>query len=961
MNKITLALLAALGSTVVSSFFSPQIKAEDSLQTIETEHARIHFHKDYQAFAQQVASKFEPIYADVSGRVGFEQNDKLDFLIGDDFHQANGYAVSLTAGKIVKVFTSSPRSEEALGSYSDWLDLVISHELTHKIHMSEPSRSWRSTLDSSLLESDIFNFSRYPRWVTEGYATVIETEYTEQGRVNSDYIKAMLQQWATEGQLPSYDALNGSSSYEGNRMAYNQGSAFLFWLQANYGQEKLQQLWKRSTARKYRNFDSAFTGLFLDNPRTLYKKFVVEQTVSAKQRQLLTNNTGSVWQNNSFKVISSEPSPQQDKLLQLEVDPKGYTTLSTFSLADNTEAKNEFIEDNKELLEADEYDVANSMPDVFNREAEIVIKPTKKSRWRQARWLDDYHVLLLQSQLQDNQELGFELAKVELATGKVEKITQGLRLQDFALTPDKKSVIAISSFAGFNQLMKVSLADGSYQALDSKRLNQPMDNLTLSPDGETLALMAIHEKQWQIHFYHLATQKWQVVNLPFSGNYTSYLRWQTDGLYFSQSHSNSMAEVSQGVKDNVAIDVYRLQPENKTWQQLTQGDKIATNAFTINDQLIYLSTTSQGQDTYSQTLNESIAEPKISSGTYELITFDKPVPKINLASDFETKNYGIGPQSALMTGWVTGYASDEDSGADIVIRGGDPIGRLRWQAAATFGEQQESTAVSVKSNWKNIEWFAEFIDSEYENESFTRANQLFNLDIAKTFTLSDSNRLKVQLGVGRDDINYFSESLQTQADDEINHYRIQGEYDFQYNIGRINYGFSLDAALIDYESTQKDKHQWQRNDFGLGAFVNYKDYTLQYRYQDSEIDDDTPFYALLTHGGQLATTTSQVLTSHKVDPRVPLAWQTGFHFQQHNVEIDIEGFTVFYLQHEADENDSLAAYGVEWNIAIAENITPLLDGLSIQAGFSFYEERNTFTELIDDQNQSYLSVTYQFK
>ena len=773
MNKITLALLATLGSTVISSFFSPQVKAEDSLQTIETEHARIHFHKDYQAFAQQVASKFEPIYADVSDRVGFEQNDKLDFLIGDDFHQANGYAIPLTAGKIVKIFSSSPRSEEALGSYSDWLDLVISHELTHKIHLSEPSRSWRSILDSSLLDSDILNFCRYPRWVSEGYATVIETEYTEQGRVKSDYIKAMLQQWATEGELPSYDTLNGNSSYEGNRMAYYQGSAFLFWLQANYGQEKLQQLWKRSTAKIHRDFDSAFTGLFLDNPRTLYKKFVVDQTVSAKKTPPLSNNTGSLWQQNNFKVISSEPSPQQDKLLQLEVDQKGYTTLSTFSLAENTKAKDEFIEDNKKLLEGDEYDVTNSMPEVFNREAEIVIKPSKKSRWRQARWLDDNHVLILQSQLQDNQELGFELAKVELTTGKVDKITQSLRLHDFTLTPDKKSVIAISHFAGFNQLIKVSLADGSYQALDSKRLNQPMDNLTLSPDGETLALMAIHKKRWQIHFYQLTTQKWQVVNLPFSGNYTSYLRWQSDGLYFSQSHSNNMQEASKGIKSNVAVDVYRLQPETQSWQQLTQGDKLATNAFTINDQLIYLSTTSQGQDTYSQTLTKSIVEQKLPAGNYELLTLDKPIPKINLTSDLPTKNYGIGPQTGLMT-LTTGYASNDDNGIDFVIRGGDPLGRLRWQAAATIGDQQNHGAVSVKSNWQNIEWFAEFIDSEYENDSFKRENQLFNIELAKTFIVSDNSRLKVQLGAGSDDVDYFSESLLTQADDEINHYRLQG-------------------------------------------------------------------------------------------------------------------------------------------------------------------------------------------
>ncbi|MBA6233233.1 MULTISPECIES: hypothetical protein [unclassified Colwellia] len=960
MNKITLALLATLGSTVVSSFFSPLVQAEDSLQTIETEHARIHFHKDYQAFAQQVASKFEPIYADVSARVGFEQNDKLDFLIGDDFHQANGYAIPLTAGKIVKVFSSSPRSEEALGAYNDWLDLVISHELTHKIHMSQPSRSWRSMLDSSVLDSDILNFSRYPRWVTEGYATVIETEYTQQGRVNSDYIKAMLQQWATEGQLPSYDALNGNSSYEGNRMAYYQGSAFLFWLQANYGQEKLQQLWKRSTAKKYRDFDDAFTGLFLDSPRTLYKKFVVEQTVSAKQTQLITDNTGSVWQNNSFKVISSEPSPQQDKLLQLEVDDKGYTTLSIFSFAENNKAKDKFIEDNEKLLEADKEDVANSTPEVFNREAEIVIKSAKKSQWRQARWLDDNHALVLQSQLQDNQELGFELVKVELTTGKVEKITQSLRLHDFTLTPDKKSVIATSHFAGFNQLIKISLGDGSYQSLDSKRLNQPMDNLTLSPDGETLALMAIHEKHWQIHFYQLATQKWQVVNLPLTGNYTSHLRWQTEGVYFSQSHNNITQEVSRGVKDNVAVDVYRLQPETKSWQQLTQGEKLATNAFTINDQLIYLSTTSQGQDTYSQDLNKSITEQKLPSGNYELLTLDKPVPEISLASDLSTKNYGIGPQTGIIT-LTTGYISNEDNGLDLVIRGGDPLGRLRWQAAVTHGDQQDHGAISIKSNWQNIEWFAEFIDSKYENDSLKRKNQLFNIDLAKTFIISDSSQLKVQLGVGTDDIEYFSDSLLTQADDEINHYRVQGQYAFQHNIGRINYGFSFNAALIDYESSKQEKHTWQRNDVGLGAFISIEDYALKYSYQDSEVDDDTPFYALLTQGGQLATTTSQVLTSHKVDPRVPLAWQTGFHFKQHNVEVDVNDFTLFYLQHEADENDTLAAYGVELKISMTGNMTPLLDGLTLLAGFSWYEEQNTFTDLIEDQSQFYLSGTYQFK
>ena len=102
--------------------FSTNVLAKDSQQTIETRFARIHFHQDYQEFAQQVAAKFDVIYLDVSQRVGFEQDEKLDLLIADDVHQANGYAIPLTSGKIVKLYSSAPRSEQALGSYEEWLD-----------------------------------------------------------------------------------------------------------------------------------------------------------------------------------------------------------------------------------------------------------------------------------------------------------------------------------------------------------------------------------------------------------------------------------------------------------------------------------------------------------------------------------------------------------------------------------------------------------------------------------------------------------------------------------------------------------------------------------------------------------------------------------------------------------------------------------------------------------------------
>ena len=308
---------------------------------------------------------------------------------------------------------------------------------------------------------------------------------------------------------------------------------------------------------------------------------------------------------------------------------------------------------------------------------------------------------------------------------------------------------------------------------------------------------------------------------------------------------------------------------------------------------------------------------------------------------------------------MNGYSSDDDSGSELVIRGGDPLGRLRWQLAVTSGDLQEHSAFSIKSNWQNIEWFAEIIDSKYKNEAFKRENQLFNIDIGKKFNLSDSSQLKVNIGTGTDEVNYFSKSLLIQARDEVDHFRFQTEYRHKYHFDKIDFGFSLNAAFIDYES--QEKFSWQRNDVGFGAFATLDDYSLKYNYQDSKLDDNTPFYALLTHGGQLATTTSQVLTSHKVDSRVPVAWQTGFHFKQHLVEADVNGFTLFYLQHKADDNDALAAYGAELKVSLGGNTSPLLDGLTVKAGFSWYEEKEALTHLIEQDRQFYLSATYQFK
>ena len=936
------------------------VTAKDNIQTINTEYARIHFHKDYQKFAEQVADKLDDIYLDVSKRVGFKQNDKIDFLIADDIHQANGYAVPLAAGKIVKIYTSAPSSAQALGSYEDWLDLVISHELTHKIHISEPSRSWRSLFDKALLNADTINFTRYPRWVSEGYATLIETEHTKQGRLNSDFVKALLQQWAVEGQLPSYETINGNDSYVGNRMAYYQGGAFLYWLQTIYGKDKLTQLWHRSSAAKYRDFDEAFTGLFLESPQRLYKQFVAEQTYLAKKHALKQEPTGNIWQDNNYQVLSSEPSVAQNKILQLEKDKNGFITLNVYGLSANDKAREKFVKANQELLANDALDVPDTQPAVFNRKAELVVKPNRKHQWQQAHWLDNEHALVLQYLIEDNHELGFELAKVNLKTGSVEKITEKLRLHSYSVMPDKQSVIAVSHFAGFNQLIQLSLKDGSYTTLTDKKLNVQMDNLTISPDGKSLALMANDDKHWKIHLFSLENKTWQVAKLfavdymfaseeasrtLLAGNYLSYLRWQDDGLYFSRSTTE---------KTGRSVNVFKLNFKTFMWQQLSEGYQLTTQAFTIkpteenkllSEQLFYLVTTSQGQDTYIQSRAYEKGKnrpPKVTQGRFELHHIEKSQAKPLVHQVKVSHDYGIGPQAYTLA--LGGYTSSDEDSIELVARGGDPLGRLRWQGAYNNGDIQQEAALNIKSNWLNMAWYGELVNAKGQDSDYR--STAVNGELAYSAPLSFYSSVKLALGLGSEDTE------NAILADKINHYRLQGQYQFEDAIGKLSYGYALKGLLIDYSGDYQD---WQRVDYGMDLVVGYNNARLSYQYVNNELDDNAPLYQLLTLGGQISSANSQVANHKMLDAKLPFAWQTGYEFEQQKINLNVSGVDLFYLKHQADNNDALAAYGVQVSSSTLD-ISPLLDGITIQAGFTWYE-----TAIDNSNHQYHLSATYQFK
>src|SRR5207237_2026988 len=89
-----------------------------------------------------------------------------------------------------------------------------------------------------------------PRWVSEGYATMIEGDLTGSGRPHSAYRAAVLRKWAQTGRLPRYADLEANHSFLGMSMAYLAGSAYLEWLEERSGAGSLQKWWRRWTRHK---------------------------------------------------------------------------------------------------------------------------------------------------------------------------------------------------------------------------------------------------------------------------------------------------------------------------------------------------------------------------------------------------------------------------------------------------------------------------------------------------------------------------------------------------------------------------------------------------------------------------------------------------------------------------------------------------------------------------------------
>ncbi|MBO86479.1 MAG: hypothetical protein CL927_14075, partial [Deltaproteobacteria bacterium] len=467
--------------------------ADEPWRTVETEHYRIHYPVDTEAWALDLAGRIDPMRERVSEVVGWAPDERTEIVILDPRSRANGFALPFSRSPRIGVFPTAAPASSGIGNYRLWAEDLLVHEDAHILHLSRPSRNplERIVFDGLLGVPAIAIKS--PAWVSEGYATLVEGILTGAGRPNSDARATFLRMLAVEGQLPSYAQLDGSSRWRGRSMRYLVGSAYLEWLADRYGDERLPELWARMTARERRTFDAAFEGTFGAPAPELYGRFAAELTAGALAVEPVPDGSER-FLDRSGELDPPSVSPDGTRIALVEKSTDGKATIVIREIAVNEEAVTEREESIAELLEADPSDVAPIPADTAPHKT-VVRLSSPLLRPETPRWVDDEHLLFSAWVSDSHGILQPDLFLWDIDKKRPQRLTRAANLRE--AEPCGDSAVAVRRQYGRSSLVRVVLETGEVTPLTAGSPTVVEANPRLDDTCTTVAWLR-HDRDWRL-------------------------------------------------------------------------------------------------------------------------------------------------------------------------------------------------------------------------------------------------------------------------------------------------------------------------------------------------------------------------------------------------------------------------------------------------------------------------------
>ncbi|MBL0727067.1 hypothetical protein [Piscinibacter sp. HJYY11] len=451
-----------------SAAVAQSIEPAPDWQSADTAHFRINYRAAWRPQAERVARIAEQVYPRITQALQWEPRGRTEILLIDQYDLANGFSTPLPYN-IIGVYMAPPDSGELLDN-SDWLELLITHEFTHTVHLDKV-RGFPSVLQSIFGRQPFFFPNVFqPNWMVEGLAVYQESEPgTGRGRLRGPVFEAWLRAEAGRGFL-SLRELNANGRALPLSKSYLYGAYFFDFLARRYGKESVTKVVHHYSGNppfwpRLHNSPYEATGKQLD---VLWAEFLADLQQQVRERSQPLKQKAEVAGERlagpMFGVGAVAALPGGETLAVLE-DGLHHAKLVKIA-KDGKQTVLADVNGNAELHVNAKGEVLLSQPDVCN--------------WRY---------------------LAYDVYRVD-ADGDLRQLTHCARLRRAVQAGG--GIVALQQGQGITRLVQLDAQGRQQRVLWEPPGEINLIDLAVSPDGQQLAVASKRAGAWRVDAFDLS-------------------------------------------------------------------------------------------------------------------------------------------------------------------------------------------------------------------------------------------------------------------------------------------------------------------------------------------------------------------------------------------------------------------------------------------------------------------------
>lgn len=441
--------------------------------TFETPHFQVVFHEGLEEVAGRAAERAERALERLSG-FGDRPPLPIQLVVTDHVDLSNGFASPAPYPRVT-VWARPPLDGPQAIPFDDWLEVVVTHEIVHILHLEMTGRLGRfgRRLFGRMPQAwPFFPSFALSRWAVEGVAVHGESALTDAGRRHGGRQEAVARAAALEGGVERLDqVMGGSPVWPGGDRPYLYGGLFHEWLAHEHGEEALDAYFRR-VARRLNpwRINASAREAFGSSLQELHGRWAEGVEAEARARQA--------------EVRSRQVAPEPELLTRggrFVVHPTFHPGDGRLAFA-RADARSEPV-----LL------VSSSAEALLDRRSPRVepVELLPLHGTGPSSWGPDGSLWIPQLEFVGRYRIRGELWRVD-ESGTKRRITRGGRIVAVDMHPGGERLVAVQETPGSNRLVVLSPSGEVEAELVAPEPGVHWAHPRWSPDGSQVAVMRWH-------------------------------------------------------------------------------------------------------------------------------------------------------------------------------------------------------------------------------------------------------------------------------------------------------------------------------------------------------------------------------------------------------------------------------------------------------------------------------------